>query len=67
MFDKKVGQTTVTFSFSTALNTTEIAPPSADWKVLGKDKDVIAPFVTDSVIKDYQKAKYAGAKGPYRN
>ena len=67
LFDKKkVGQITVTFSFSTALNPTEIPPPSACWKVLGKDKDVIAPVVTDSVIKDYQKAKNAGAKGQYR-
>ena len=63
---KKVGQLYVTFSFSTALNPTEILPPSACWKVLGKDKDVIAPVVTDSVRKDYQKAKNAGAKGQYR-
>ena len=63
---EKVGQITVAFSFSTALNPTEIPPPSADWKVLEKDKDVIAPVVTDSIINDYQKAKYAGAKGQYR-
>ena len=63
---KKVGQLYVTFSFSTALNPTEILPPSACWKVLGKDKDVIAPVVTDSIIKDYQKAKYARTKGQYR-
>ena len=31
--EQKVGQITVTFSFSTALNPTEIPPPSADWKV----------------------------------
>ena len=66
LFDKKVGQRTDTFSFSTALKPTEIPTPSADWKVLGKDKDVIVPVVTDSTIKDYQKAKYAGAKGQYR-
>lgn len=66
MFEKKVGQIAVTFSFSTALNPTEIPLPSVCWKVLGKDKDVIAPVVTDSIIKDYQKAKYAGAKGQYR-
>ena len=61
-----MGQLTVTFSFSTALKPTEIPTPSVDWKVLGKDKDVIVPVVTDSTLKDYQKAKYAGAKGQYR-
>ena len=66
LFDKKVGQPTVTFSFSTALKPTEIPTPSADWKVLGKDKDVIVSVVTYSIMKDYQKAKYAGAKGQYR-
>ena len=60
LFDKKVGQLTVTFSFSTALKPTEIPTPSADWKVLGKDNDVIVHVVTDSTIEDYQKAKYAG-------
>ena len=54
LFDKKVGQLTVTFSFSTALKPTEIPTPSADWKVLGKDNDVIVPVVKDStMIKDY--------------
>ena len=48
LFDKKVGQITVTFSFSTALKPTVIPTPSADWKVLGKDKDTIVPVVTDS-------------------
>ena len=66
LFDKKVGQLTVTFSFSTALKPTEIPTPSADWKVLGNDNDVIVPVVTDSTIEDYQKAKYAGAKDQYR-
>ena len=59
-------QITVKFSFPTALDPTEIPQPSADWKVLGKDKEVGAPVVTDSVIQDYQKAKYAGSKGQYR-
>ena len=66
LFDKKVKQITVKFSFPTALVPTEIPQPSADWKVLGKDKEVGAPVVTDSVIQDYQKAKYAGSKGQYR-
>ena len=48
LFDKRVGQITVTFSFSTALHPTEIPPPSADWRVLGKDKDVIAPVLSAS-------------------
>ena len=48
LFDKKVGQITVMLGFSTALNPTEIPPPSADWKVLGKDKDVIAPVLSAS-------------------
>ena len=52
LFDRKVGQITVTFSLSTALNPTEIPPRSAEWKVLGKDKHVIAPVVTDSIIND---------------
>ena len=66
LFDKKVKQITVKFSFPTALDPTEIPQPSADWNVLGKDKEVGAPVVTDSVIQDYQKAKYAGLKGQYR-
>ena len=66
LFDKKVKQITVKFSFPTALDPTEIPQPSADWKVLKKDKEVGAPVVTDSVIQDYQKAKYAGLKGQYR-
>ncbi|XP_015762011.1 PREDICTED: 26S proteasome non-ATPase regulatory subunit 13-like [Acropora digitifera] len=49
-----------------SLKPTEIPTPSADWKVLGNDNDVIVPVVTDSTIEDYQKAKYAGAKGQYR-
>ena len=48
------------------LTPTEIPPPSADWKVLGKDKDVFVPVVTDSITKVYQKAKYAGAEGQNR-
>ena len=66
LFDKKMGQLTVTFSFSTALKPREIPTPSVDWNVLGKDKDGIVPVVTDNIMKDYQKVKYAGAKGQYR-
>ncbi|KAK2547761.1 hypothetical protein P5673_032165, partial [Acropora cervicornis] len=60
LFDKKSGT-------NYPLKPAEIRPPSAYWKVLGKDKDVIVPAFTDSTIKDYQKAKYAGAKGQYSN
>ena len=66
LFEKKVKQITVKFSFSIALDPTEIPQPSADWKVLGKETQVAAPVVTDSIINDYQKAKYVGAKGQYR-
>ncbi|KAJ7348773.1 hypothetical protein OS493_039132, partial [Desmophyllum pertusum] len=58
----KVNRLTVKFSFSTSLDATEIPSPSAKWRVLGKDEEVYVPVVTDSTIKGYQKAKYAGGK-----
>lgn len=66
LFAKKVNRLTVKFSFSTSLDAAEIPSPSAKWRVLGKDEEVYVPVVTDSTIKGYQKAKYAGGKGQYR-
>ena len=66
LFDKKVARIQEDYKFSTALDPASIPPPSARWKVIGKDTDVAAPIVTESTIKEYQKAKYAGGKGQYR-
>ena len=55
-FDKKLGQITNKFSFSTALKLTGIPPPSADWKLgFGKYKEVIMPAIRESITKAYQK------------
>ena len=66
LFTKKVAAITEDYKFSTALDSNLIPPPSANWKVIGRNKDVAVPIVTESTIKDYQKAKYAGGKGQYR-
>ena len=66
LFDKKVAQIQRDYTFSTALDPALIPPPFAGWKVIGKNIDVAAPIVTESTIKDYQKAKFAGGKGQYR-
>ena len=66
LFDKKVARIQEDYKFSTALDPSSIPPPSARWKVIGKNTDVAAPIVTESTIKEYQKAKYAGGKGQYR-
>ena len=66
LFTKKVAGITEDYKFSTALDSNLIPPPSANWKVIGKNKDVAVPIVTESTIKDYEKAKYAGGKGQYR-
>ena len=63
LFRKKVLGITEDYKFSTALDSNLIPPPSANWKVIGKNKDVAVPIVTESAIKDYQEAKYAGGKG----
>ena len=63
MFTKKVAGITEDYKFSTALDSNLIPPPSANWKVIGRNKDVAVPVVTESTINDYQKAKYAGGKG----
>lgn len=61
LFDKKVAW--IHHKFSTALDPASISPPSTRWKVIGKTTYVTAPMVTQSTIKEYQKAKYAGGKG----
>ena len=66
LFDKKFAGIRQDYKFSTALDPTSISPPSAKWKVIGKDSDVAVPIVTESTIKEYQNAKYAGGKGQYR-
>ena len=64
LFTKKVAAITEDYKFSTALDSNLIPPPSANWKVIGRNKDEAVPIVTESTIKDYQKAKYAaGGKG----
>ena len=64
LFTKKVAAITKDYKFSTALDSNLIPPPSANWKVIGRNKDEAVPIVTESTIKDYQKAKYAaGGKG----
>ena len=66
LFDEKVARIQDDYKFSTALDPASIPPPSASWKIIGKNTDVAAPIVTESTIKEYQKAKYAGGKGQYR-
>ena len=66
LFDKEVARIQENYKFSTALDPSSIPPPSARWKVIGKNTDVAAPIVTESIIKEYQRAKYAGGKGQYR-
>ena len=66
LFNKKVARIQEDYKFSTALNRSLIPPPSARWEVIGKNTDVAAPIVTESTIKEYQKAKYAGGKRQYR-
>ncbi|KAL9970419.1 hypothetical protein ACROYT_G022794 [Oculina patagonica] len=66
LFDKKVARIQEDYKFSTALDPLSIPSPSAKWRVIGKNTDVAVPIVTESTIKEYQKAKYAGGKGQYR-
>ena len=66
LFDKEVARIQEDNKFSTALDRSSIPPTSARWEVIGKNTDVAAPIVTESTIKEYQKAKYAGGKGQYR-
>lgn len=66
LFEKKVGQIQKTFIFNTVLNVSEISPANACWKVVGKNEDVNVPVVDENMIREYQKAKYVGAKGQYR-
>ena len=66
LFDKKVARIQEFYKFSTVLDPRSIPPPTAKWKVIGKNIDVAVPLVTESIIKEYQKAKYAGGKGQYR-
>ena len=51
LFDKKVARIQEDYKFSTALDPSSIPPPSAGWKVIGKNTDVAAPIVTESIIK----------------
>ena len=66
LFDKKFAQIPEDYKFSTALDPASIPPPYARWKVIGKNTDVAILIVTESTMKEYQKAKYAGGKGQYR-
>ena len=44
----------------------EIPPANACRKVVGKSEDVNVRVVDENMIREYQKAKYEGAKGQYR-
>ena len=63
LFDKKVARIQGDYKFSTALDPASIPPPSAGWKVIGKNIDVAAPIVTESTIKEYQKRRILVEKG----
>ena len=62
LFQKKVLRISQTNKFSTSLHASEVPPPLANWKVIGRNKDLNVPVVNENTIRDYQKAKYAGKK-----
>ena len=66
LFQKKVLRISQTYKFSTSLEPSEVPPPSANWKIIGRNEDPNVPVVNENTIRDYQKAKYAGKKGQYR-
>ena len=66
LFQKKVLRISQTYKFSTSLEASEVPPPSANWKIIGRNEDPNVPVVNENTIRDYQKAKYAGKKGQYR-
>ena len=50
--------------FSTTLDPASIPPPSAGWKVIGKNTDVAAPIVTESApLKSIKKLSMLVEKG----
>ena len=67
LFEKKVHRISQNFTFSASLDASEVPPISANWKIIGKNEDLNVPVVNENTIRDYQKAKYAGKKGQYRN
>ena len=66
LFQKKVLRISQTYKFSTSLEASEVPPPLANWKIIGRNEDPNVPVVNENTIRDYQKAKYAGKKGQYR-